>query len=65
MALSTGFTQNNVHSVTINVDGRMIETNTTHTTPDIILARAGVKMDSKDEYTLKKIDDHTEITVHR
>ena len=65
MALSTGFTQNNIHSVTINVDGRMIETNTTHTTPDIILARAGVKMDSKDEYTLKKIDDHTEITVHR
>lgn len=66
MALSTGFTQNNIHTVTINVDGRSIETNTTHTTPDIILARAGVKMDSKDEYTLKKIDEHTaEITVHR
>ena len=65
MSLSTGFTQNNLQSVTISVDGKTIETKTTHQAPDIILARAGVKMDAKDEYTLRKIDDHTEITVHR
>lgn len=65
MSLSTGFTQNNIQSVTIAVDGKTIETKTTHTTPDIILARAGVKMDPQDEYTLRKIDNHTEITVHR
>ena len=65
MSLSTGFTQNNLQSVTIAVDGKTIETKTTHTTPDVILARAGVQMDAKDEYTLRKIDNHTEITVHR
>ena len=66
MSLSTGFTaQSNLQSVTIDVDGKTIETKTTHTAPDVILARAGVKMDAKDEYTLRKIDDHTEITVHR
>lgn len=65
MVLSTGFTQNNIHTVTIAVDGKIMETRTTHTSPDVILARAGVKLDSKDEYTLKKIDDHTEITVVR
>ena len=65
MSLSTGFTQNNLQSVIISVDGKTIETKTTHQAPDIILARAGVKMDAKDEYTLRKIDDHTEITVHR
>ena len=65
MAMSTGFTQNNLHSVTIAVDGKIIETHTTHTTPDIILARAGVQMEAQDDYSLKKFDDHTEITVHR
>ena len=65
MVLSTGFTQNNIHTVTIAVDGKIMETRTTHTSPDVILARAGVKLDSKDDYTLKKIDDHTEITVVR
>lgn len=65
MVLSTGFTQNNIHTVTIAVDGKIMETRTTHTSPDVILARAGVKLDSKDEYSLKKIDDHTEITVYR
>ena len=65
MVLSTGFTQNNIHTVTISVDGKIMETRTTHTSPDVILARAGVKLDSKDEYTLKKTDNHTQIIVHR
>jgi uncharacterized protein YabE (DUF348 family) len=60
MVLSTGFTQNNIHTVTISVDGKIMETRTTHTSPDVILARAGVKLDSKDEYTLKKTDNHTQ-----
>lgn len=65
MMLSTGFAPTNVHDVTIDVDGKTIETRTTHTTPDIILARAGVKLDSKDEYNLTKQDGQTVITVHR
>ena len=66
MVLSTGFTQKNLHAVKISVDGRVIETRTTSTTPDLILARAGVKLAGKDEYTLKKIDDaNSEITVYR
>ena len=63
MVLSTGFTQNNIHTVTIAVDGKIMETRTTHTSPDVILARAGVKLDSKDEYTLRQIDSTLKNTV--
>lgn len=70
MMLTTGFTRTsipaNMHQVAINVDGNTITTNTTHTSPDFILARAGVKMSAKDEYHLEKIDDkHSKITVYR
>lgn len=70
MMLTTGFTRTsiptNMHQVAINVDGNTITTNTTHTSPDFILARAGVKMSSRDEYHLEKLDDkHSKITVYR
>ena len=70
MVLTVGFTRSTVpttlHQVTINVDGQTINTTTTHTSPDYILARAGVKLSAKDEYHLEKLDDkNTKITVYR
>lgn len=70
MMLTTGFTRTSIptsmHQVTISVDGGSITTNTTHTSPDFILARAGVKLSGRDEYHLEKVDDtHTTITVYR
>lgn len=65
MMLTTGFTQKNIQQVRILVDGRTIETNTSHTSPERILNRAGITLSDKDEYQLTKIDNRTEITVYR
>ena len=70
MLLTTGFTRTsiptNMHQVSIHVDGRTITTNTTHTSPEFVLARAGVKLSANDEFHLQKVDDKkTEITVYR
>lgn len=70
MMLTTGFTRTSVpediHTVTIQVDGKALQENTTHTNPQVILARAGVQLGEKDEYYLHKIDaQHSEITVYR
>ena len=68
--VTTGFTRSaiptDLHKVSIHVDGRTITTNTTHTSPDYILARAGVKLGAHDEYHLQKLNErHTDITVYR
>ena len=70
MMMTTGFTRNTVpsamHQVSVLVDGRTITLNTTHTSPDYILIRAGVKLSANDEFRLEKIDDkNTKITVYR
>lgn len=70
MMMTTGFTRNtiptNIHQVSIEVDGRTITTNTTHTSPDYILSRAGVKLSANDEFHMEKINDrNTKITVYR
>ena len=70
MMMTTGFTRNTVpsamHQVSVFVDGRTITLNTTHTSPDYILIRAGVKLSANDEFRLEKIDDkNTKITVYR
>ncbi len=70
MMLTTGFTRtsvpSNVHEVAIHVDGTTLKENTTHTNPQVILARAGVTLGEKDEYYLHKVsDERTEITVYR
>lgn len=70
--LSTGFTTArsmapaNMRHVSINVDGKTIDTNTTNFNPDEILSRAGVKLSTKDKYSLEKVDEkNTKITVYR
>ena len=68
MMMTTGFTRNtiptNIHQVSIEVDGRTITTHTTHTSPDYILARVGVKLSADDECHMEKINDrNTKITV--
>ena len=70
--LSTGFTTArsmapaNLRHVAINVDGQTIKTDTTTFNPDEILSRAGVKLSTKDKYSLEKVDEkNTKITVYR
>lgn len=70
MMMTTGFTRNtipaNMHQVSILADGRTITMNTTHTSPEYILSRAGVKLSADDEFHLEKIDEkNTKITVYR
>ncbi|MCI6158693.1 MAG: 3D domain-containing protein [Selenomonadaceae bacterium] len=70
LLLTTGFTRTSnptaLHQVSIHVDGKTLTEDTTHTNPQLILARAGVELGEKDEYYLHKIDDKTsEITVYR
>lgn len=70
MMMTTGFTRStipaNVHQVSILADGRTITMNTTHTSPEYILSRAGVKLSADDEFHLEKVDEqNTKITVYR
>ena len=65
LLLSTGFTQNGAQPVKINVDGRVIETNTTTLSPERILSREGITLSDRDEYQITKTDRETEITVYR
>ena len=70
MMLTTGFTNSSIptdmHQVSIDVDGHTITTKTTHTSPDYILARAGVKLSASDEFHLEKMgESNTKITVYR
>lgn len=65
MALTTGFTPNNLQNVRILVDGQTIETHTTATNPEGILDRAGIQLNEKDEYYAKKTGNGTEIIVQR
>jgi len=70
LMFTAGFTRTtnptSIHQVSIHVDGETLTENTTHTNPQLILARAGVTMGEKDEYYLHKVNDQkTEITVYR
>ncbi len=70
MMLNTGFTRvslpENLHQVTVNADGRTVTFDTTRTSPQLLLAKAGVKLSAKDEYEMHKIDEaRTEINVYR
>ncbi len=65
MMLTTGFTQKDVQHVTIEVDGRVIDTHTADVSPERILRHAGILLGDKDEYRLKKNGNQTEITVYR
>ena len=70
LLITAGFTRStlpaNMHQVTISYDGKTITKTTAHTSPDYILARAGVKLSANDEYRLEKVDDkNTKITVYR
>ena len=70
LLITAGFTRStlpaNMHQVTILYDGKTITKTTAHTSPDYILARAGVKLSANDEYRLEKVDDkNTKITVYR
>lgn len=65
MMLTTGFTQKDIQHVTIEVDGRVIDTHTADVSPERILRHAGVLLGDKDEYRLRKNGNQTEITVYR
>lgn len=70
MMLNTGFTRvslpENLHQVTITADGKTVTFDTTRTSPQLLLAKAGVKLSAKDEYEMHKIDEaRTEINVYR
>ncbi len=65
MMLTTGFTQKDVQHVEIEVDGRVVDTYTTHVSPERILRHAGVTLEDKDEYRLRKNGNKTEITIYR
>lgn len=55
MAMMTGFTTS--RHVTIAVDGRTIDMNTTYRTPTTILRQAGVNMNVQDEYHMTEDRD--------
>ena len=65
MMLTTGFTQKDIQHVQIEVDGRVIDTHTAKVSPERILREAGISLEDKDEYRLKKDGNKTEITVYR
>ena len=65
MMLTTGFTQKDVQHVEIEVDGRVVDTYTTYVSPERILRHAGVTLEDKDEYRLRKNGNKTEITIYR
>ena len=70
LVMTTGFTRagtpSNMHQVQVHVDGRTIEFNSIHRSPDYLIERAGVKLSAKDEYQLQKLDDKTtDITIYR
>jgi uncharacterized protein YabE (DUF348 family) len=70
MMLNTGFTHvslpENLHQVTVNADGKTITFDTNRTNPQLLLAKAGVKLSAGDEYEMHKIDEaRTEINVYR
>ena len=70
MMLSAGFTRvslpENLHQVIVNADGKTITFDTNRTSPQLLLAKAGVKLSAKDEYEMHKIDEaRTEINVYR
>ena len=63
MAMMTGFTTS--RHVTIAVDGRTIDMNTTYRTPTTILRQAGVNMNVQDEYHMTEDRDRTYIAIYR
>ena len=65
MMLTAGFTQKDVQHVQIEVDGRVVDTYTTHVSPERILRHAGVFLEDEDEYRLRKNGNKTEITIYR
>ena len=65
MVMTTGFTSQGAKEVHINVDGRSVQIYSTHNVPALILNDAGIKLNEKDEYQLKKVENVSEITVYR
>lgn len=70
MMMTTGFTRagmpSDMHQVQVHVDGRIIEFNSIHRSPEYLIERAGVKLSAKDEYQLQKLDNKTtDITIYR
>ena len=71
MLLSSGFTMNgfpnNMHRVSVHVDGQTLTDMTVQTKPKDIFAKLGVKLGEKDTYEVfhNEGERHTEISVHR
>lgn len=68
--LNTGFTRvsvpTDVHQVMVIADGKTVTFSTNRTSPHLLLAQAGVKLSSGDEYELKELDKNkVEINVYR
>ena len=65
MMLSAGFTDGNINTVELTVDGRTFAVNTNAATPRDIFAKAGVTLSEHDEYVYQKDGDKTRLTVFR
>ncbi len=65
MVLTTGFTDKSAQNVTVEVDGRIVETRTANFSPENIFNTIGVNLKEHDEYIVIKNDNDVKIRVLR
>ncbi len=65
MMLTTGFTDKSAQNVTVEVDGRIVETRTANFSPENIFNTIGVNLNEHDEYIVVKNDNDVKIRVLR
>ena len=65
MMLTTGFTDKSAQNVTVEVDGRIVETRTANFSPENIFNTIGVNLKEHDEYIVIKNDNDVKIRVLR
>ena len=65
MMFNVGFTDGNVNTVEVSVDGRTFLMNTNAERPQDIFAKAGITIGENDEYVYQKDGDKTRLTVFR